>query len=640
MPTIPTRQFRPLPVPAVSVGGFWGRWQDAVCDHTAAALLDRCVEARMLEQIDPDVPSPGIVIPIVQWLGTSQMFWDSDLGKSIETIAYSLYRKPNPELEARADAIIDLYEKLQEPDGYLNSFFQRVKPEWKWTNLRDFHELYCAGHMIEGAVAYYQATGKRKFLDIMCRMADHLVRKFGPGPGQVRGYCGHEEIELALVRLARETGRQDYMDLAKFFIDERGQQPNFFIEEALAHGRDPKGVQANTLEYTQSHLPVREQTKVVGHAVRAMYLYSGMADIATEYHDDSLTRALETLWADLTQKQMYVTGGIGPAEANEGFTEHYDLPNDTAYAETCASVALVFWASRMLGRGPDRGYADIMEQTLYNGAITGLSIDGKRFFYDNPLESAGRHHRWEWHPCPCCPPNIARLVTSLGSYLYGVADDEVAVHLYCTSQARIELANGARFTLVQETDYPWSGEIALRIEAEAPARFALSLRIPEWSHGTRLAVNSEEVDLSAVMVKGYARIERDWADGDSLSLTLALKPRVLRTHPLVRHNAGRAAVLRGPLVYCLEGVDNGCCLHTLQLENAAERMQTAPLPDLDGAVAIDAPALRERTTTWGDDLYAENTPDVEQTTARLVPYHLWDNREPGEMMVWVREHRE
>lgn len=339
-----------------------------------------------------------------------------------------------------------MYEKMQDKDGYLNAWFQRVEPSRRWTNLRDHHELYCAGHLMEAAVAYYQATGKRKLLDIMCRYADYMIKVFGHGEGQIPGYCGHEEIELALVKLARVTGENRYLDLSKFFIDERGTEPHFFTAEAARDGRSAADFHQKTYEYGQAHLPVREQTKVVGHAVRAMYLYSGMADIATEYKDDSLTAALETLWDDLTTKQMYITGGIGPAASNEGFTDYYDLPNDTAYAETCASVGLVFWASRMLGRGPDRRYADVMEQALYNGALPGLSTDGKTFFYDNPLESAGKHHRWKWHHCPCCPPNIARLVTSIGSYMYAVADDEIAVHLYGESTARLRLANAPRWS--------------------------------------------------------------------------------------------------------------------------------------------------------------------------------------------------
>jgi DUF1680 family protein len=582
-----------------------------------------------------DAPNPGLVIPIVGWLGTTQMFWDSDLAKSIETIAYSLYRKPNPELEARADAIIDLYEKLQDPDGYLNSFFQRIKPEWKWTNMRDFHELYCAGHMIEAAVAYHQATGKRKFLDVMSRMADYMVKRFGRGPGQVRGYCGHEEVELALVRLARETGNSSYMELAKFFVDERGQAPNFFVEEAIAHGRDPKGVQANTLEYNQSHMPLREQTKVVGHAVRAMYIYSGMADIATEYHDDSLTHALEALWADLTQKQMYLTGGIGPAAANEGFTDYYDLPNESAYAETCASVGLVFWANRMLGRGPNRLYADTMEQALYNGAIAGLSRDGKTFFYENPLESAGKHHRWDWHRCPCCPPNIARLVASIGSYMYGVADDEIAVHLYGESTARIDLAGGA-VTLTQQTQYPWDGAIGLSVAVDKPTRFALSLRIPAWAKGAAIAVNGQALDVGGVTSDGYARIDREWRAGDSVRLDLPLVPRALRANPKVRQDAGRVAVMRGPLVYCLEGTDNPVGLNSILLGDGLGQSQTATIPNFNGAIAIDLPVLREVADGWGDALYGDVAPIAQPDTARMVPYHLWDNREPGEMLVWLR----
>ncbi len=519
--TSTSKQFRPLPVPAVSVGGFWGRWQDAVCDSTAAILLDRCIGAGMLQAIDVTQPSPGLVIPYhamspsvpeseYKARVSTQMFWDSDFAKSIETIAYALYRKPNAELERRADEIIDLYGKLQQEDGYVNSWFQRVAPGRRWTNLRDHHELYCAGHMIEAAVAYFQATGKRKFLDIMCRYVDYMLTVFGHGEDQLPGYCGHPEIELALVKLARVTGETKYLDLSKFFVDERGTQPHFFDEEARRDGRDPKNQVFGTYEYSQSHLPVREQKKVVGHAVRAMYLYSGMADLATEYRDDSLTSALETLWDDVTTKQMYITGGIGPSASNEGFTDYYDLPNDTAYAETCASVALVFWASRMLGRGPNRRFADIMEQALYNGALTGLSLDGKTFFYDNPLESTGKHHRWKWHHCPCCPPNIARLVASVGSYMYAASDKDIAVHLYGESTASFDLAGGAKVKLTQKTAYPYEGSVYLSLGLAASTRFTLSLRIPEWAQGATLALNGERIDLKSVEVDGYARIEREW----------------------------------------------------------------------------------------------------------------------------------
>ncbi|MBB3569324.1 glycoside hydrolase family 127 protein [Rhizobium sp. BK491] len=630
-----SRQFRPLPVPNVELGGLFGARQDAICNSTAATLLDRCVEAGMIQAIDVSQPSPGIVIPLQTWSGSTQMFWDSDLGKSIETIAYSLYRRPNAELEARADAIIDMYEKLQQEDGYLNAWFQRVQPGRRWTNLRDHHELYCAGHLIEAAVAYYQATGKRKLLDIMSRFADYMITVFGHGEGQLRGYCGHEEVELALVKLGRVTGEKKYLDLAKYFIDERGQEPHFFTEEAIRDGRDPKNFVQKTYEYSQSHLPVREQTKVVGHAVRAMYLYSGMADIATEYNDDTLTAALETLWNDLTTKQMYVTGGIGPAASNEGFTDYYDLPNESAYAETCASVGLVFWANRMLGRGPNRRYADIMEVALYNGAMAGLSQDGKTFFYENPLESAGKHHRWTWHHCPCCPPNIARLLASVGSYMYAAADNEIAVHLYGESKARVPLAGGLTVQLSQETRYPWDGAIRFEVNPDRNVKFALSLRIPEWAEGATLAVNGAPVDLATITVDGYARIEREWKAGDSVDLTLPLIPRTLFANPKVRQDAGRAALMRGPLVYCVETTDNGHDLNGISLSSDPASAKATEIAALEGAVALDVSVMREEAD-WGSDLYRTTPPKSVASTARFVPYHLWDNRDPGEMLVWIR----
>ena len=629
------RQFRPLPVPNVELAGLFGARQDAICNSTAATLLDRCVEAGMIKAIDVDQPSPGIVIPLQAWSGSTQMFWDSDLGKSIETIAYSLYRRPNPELEARADAIIDMYEKLQQEDGYLNAWFQRVQPGRRWTNLRDHHELYCAGHLIEAAVAYYQATGKRKLLDIMSRFADYMITVFGQGEGQLRGYCGHEEVELALVKLARVTGEIKYLDLAKYFIDERGQEPHFFTDEAIRDNRDPKNFVQKTYEYSQSHRPVRDQTKVVGHAVRAMYLYSGMADIATEYNDDTLTSSLETLWDDLTTKQMYVTGGIGPAASNEGFTDYYDLPNESAYAETCASVGLVFWANRMLGRGPNRRYADIMEVALYNGAMAGLSQDGKTFFYENPLESAGKHHRWTWHHCPCCPPNIARLLASVGSYMYAAADNEIAVHLYGESKARIPLAGGVTVQLSQETRYPWDGAIRFEVNPDRNATFALSLRIPEWAEGATLAINGSSIDLATVAIDGYARIEREWQVGDRVDLTLPLIPRTLFANPRVRQDAGRAALMRGPLVYCVETTDNGQDLNGISLAGDPASAKTAEIAALEGAIALDVAVTRE-TADWGTDLYRTAPPKSTSSTARFVPYHLWDNREPGEMLVWIR----
>lgn len=627
--------FRPVAVPDVKIDGFWGKWQDSVCDQTAAILLDRCEKAGMIKAIDVEQESPGIVIPIDEkWTGSTQMFWDSDLGKSIETIAYSLYRKPNPALEARADAIIDMYEKLQQEDGYVNSWFQRVQPSRRWLNLRDHHELYCAGHLMEAAVAYYQATGKRKLLDVMCRYADHMISVFGHNEGQIPGYCGHQEVELALVKLARVTGEQKYLDLSKFFIDERGRDPHFFTDEAVRDGRDPAVYHHKTYEYSQAHLPVREQKKVVGHAVRAMYMYSGMADVAAEFHDDSLTDALEGLWDDLTLKQMYVTGGIGPAAYNEGFTDYYDLPNDTAYAETCASVGLVFWAARMLGRGPNRRYADIMEQALYNGALTGLALDGKSFFYDNPLESSGKHHRWTWHRCPCCPPNIARLVASVGSYMYAVAENEIAVHLYGKSTLSATLG-GRKVEISQKTDYPWSGDVRIDIVCEPANEFGIALRIPEWAADASLRVNGEDVDVSTEILDGYVRLRRTWKTGDVVELQLPMELRPNYASPKVRQNVGRVALARGPLIYCVEETDNGSDLNALIIPAKLSGARTRKISELNEALAIEIDVAREQSGGWAG-LYRDLPAERSAATATLVPYHLWDNREPGAMLVWLQ----
>ncbi|MEI9429819.1 glycoside hydrolase family 127 protein [Mesorhizobium sp. Cs1299R1N3] len=645
----PKLAFRPLPVPQVDVRGFWGDRAEAVATRTADILYDRCVEARMLEQIDPDRPSPGIVIPFHSpspdeaaspgFTGstvTTQMFWDSDLGKTIETAAYCLYRRKNPELENKIDAVIDMYGRLQQEDGYLSSWYQRIQPGKRWTNLRDCHELYCAGHLIEGAVAYYQATGKRKLLDIMCRYADHIASVLGPEPGKKKGYCGHEEIELALVKLARVTGEQQYMELAKYFIDQRGQQPHYFDEEARARGTDPKAYHFKTYEYSQSHIPVREQDKVVGHAVRAMYLYSGMADIATEYGDDTLRVALDRLWDDLTTKNLYITGGLGPSAHNEGFTSDYDLPNETAYAETCASVGLVFWASRMLGMGPNARYADMMERALYNGSISGLSLDGSLFFYENPLESRGKHNRWKWHRCPCCPPNVGRMVASIGSYFYSLADDALAVHLYGDSAARFDIS-GVPVTLAQASRYPWDGAVEITVEPQAPVAFTLHLRVPGWSSGARLEINGEAVDLEELTSDGYAAIRRLWAKGDRVRLDLEMPIERLYANPEVRQDAGRVALSRGPLIYCVEATDNDTSLHRLTLPRTAG-IEAHDEPDLlGGVVTLSATAQADAGDGWRDGLYRSEPPAKVETRLTAIPYFAWDNREPGEMLVWLRD---
>ncbi|MEE2952922.1 MAG: beta-L-arabinofuranosidase domain-containing protein [Pseudomonadota bacterium] len=630
--------FRPPQLRQVTVGGFFGPRIDTIATKTAHMLFDRCIEAGMLDQVDPDRPNPGIRIPFQHGnTVTTQMFWDSDFGKSIETAAYALYRHPDAELERRVDEVIDAYARLQAEDGYLNSWYQRIQPGERWTNLRDRHELYNAGHLIEGAVAYFQATGKRRFLDILSRYADHIATVFGTGEGQLRGYPGHPELELALVKLARATGERRYLALANYFVDQRGQTPNYFEEEAKVRGEADGAFWFGTQEYNQSHEPVRDQRRIVGHAVRATYLYSGMADVRTEFADETLTPALEGLWSHLTEKNLYVTGGLGPSAQNEGLTFDYDLPNASAYAETCASVALVFWASRMLGRGPDRRFSDVMEQALYNGALSGISLDGETFFYENPLESRGDHHRWRWHRCPCCPPNLSRLIASIGTYIYGLAKDEIAVHLYCESEATVEVASRT-VTLTQRTAYPRDGRVEIEFGAlEAPARFALSLRIPGWASGATLAVDGEAIDLDAHMAEGYVRLEREWRGGERIVLDIEMVPRLIFAHPNVGNDQGRAALARGPLVYCLEGADNGSFLNGAVLP-AEPAFRCEAIDDLGGLVRIACGGRRERYETGA--LYRSTPPSRDEGTLTFVPYYAWDNREPGEMLVWVRREAE
>lgn len=637
-PATPRARFRPPAVQRVRMTGFWGARVATIHDVTAPILRRRCDEAGMMDQIDPDRPVPPLRIPFHDDSHvTTQMFWDSDYGKVIETAAYCLAQERDPKLEAIVDDVVDAFGRLQQDDGYLNSWFQRMEPGMRWTNLRDCHELYCAGHLLEGAVAYFQATGKRKFLDIMCRYMDHIAGVFGTGPEQRPGYCGHEEIEVALVKLYRVTGERKYLDLSRYFIDERGKEPKYFDQEAIARGEDPKTWCQGTSEYNQSHLAVRDQPQVVGHAVRAMYLYSGMADVAAEYDDKRLQLALERLWGDLVAKRIYVTGGMGPSAGNEGFTTEYDLPNRSAYAETCAAVGLVFWAQRMLGLSPEARYGDMLELALYNGALAGISLSGDTFFYENPLESRGDHHRWKWHHCPCCPPNIARLIASIGTYVYAEGDEEVAIHMYAASEANLHVADGV-VALTQTTNYPWDGVVKIAIDPDHPRHFRLLLRIPGWSRNTTLDVNGEAVDLSSTTKDGYARITREWRPGDRVTLALDLTVERLYAHPAVRDDAGRFSLRRGPLVYCLEGVDHpGLGLTQIRVPQDAV-WEPRFVPELLGGITtIQTDAQVESAQDWERTLYRTLPPVSKPLTITAIPYFAWDHRSPGEMLVWLRQ---
>jgi uncharacterized protein len=629
------------------INGLWADRQTTNRNKTIPAIYDKLESTGRLHAwtLDPSREQPKRHKVIY-------MFWDSDTGKWLEAVGYSLHKHPDPELEKQADAVIDMMEKAQLEDGYLNTYFTVLEKDLRWRNLRDFHEMYNAGHLIEGAVAYYEATGKRKVLDVLARFADHIDSLFGPNEGQKRGYPGHPELELALVKLYRATGEERYLKLSKFFIDERGQQPHYYDNEAIERGEDPADYWAQDYRYCQAHEPIRNQKTATGHSVRACYLYAGVADVALETEDAELLEVSRTLWNDLTERQMYIIGGLGPSRTNEGFTFSYDLPNEDGYTETCAAIALVFWAQRMFHLDPHGRYIDVLERALYNNVLSGISYEGTHFFYSNPLTSyphVNPHSQWSgitsdeyyhrdvWLTCPCCPPNLARLVGSIGTYMYSSTADTVYAHLYNTNQATFQL-NGKQVQINQQTNYPWDEDVNLTVQVDQPTEFEIALRIPGWCRDYRLNVNGTAV--TANVVDGYARIRREWANGDTVGLWLSMPAERIAAHPDVREDAGTVALQRGPVVYCLEEVDNGARLAHLVLPQDCE-LTVSKADNLFGGIpVINAQGIRVEPVQWSGGLYQpRDLVKVAHTPVALkaIPYYLWANRQPGEMRVWIRE---
>ncbi len=633
------------------VDGFWGPRQEINRTVTLPAEYDQCKNTGRIDALklkwkpgDPNKP---------------HHYWDSDIAKWIEAAAYSLALKPDNEIEKKVDEVIELIEKAQYEDGYINTYFSVVEPGKRWTNVYVMHELYCAGHLIEAAVAYYEATGKRRFLNIMCRYADHIDSVFGREEGKKRGYCGHQEIELALVKLYRVTGEEKYLKLSCYFIDERGKTPHFFEAEAIARGEDPEKspikeslnrsyLAAGPYAYFQAHLPVREQTTAEGHAVRVMYMCSAMADLAAETGDKSLLDACETLWENVTKRRMYITGGVGPLEGSERFTFDYDCPNESAYNETCASIGLVFWAHRMLQFEGDGKYTDIMEQTLYNGVISGVSLSGDSFFYANHLAShPGLYEnkisrnprmlpeRQKWFECSCCPPNLARLTASLGEYIYSKSEGEVYIHLFIQSETELELGN-KRVILSQKTEYPWDEKIEITVSPEEEMELTLSVRIPGWCNGAQLRVNGEAVAIEHYVDKGYFKLKRLWSKGDKIELVLPMPVEKIEAHPSMRNNCGRIALMRGPLVYCLEETDNGKDLNEIFIPAGSTLSAHFDKDMLGGIVTICADALIRDKSRWENQLYKRAETPKEKITVKAIPYYAWSNRKVGEMIVWMQ----
>jgi hypothetical protein len=579
-------------------------------------------------------------------------FQDSDVAKWLEAVAFCLATLRDPQLEAAADGLIETMGEAQWPDGYLNTYFTLAKKGERWTNERESHELYIAGHLIEAAVAYYRATGKRRFLEIMMKNADHIDSVFGPEEGKLHGYPGHQVIEMALAKLYEATGEPRYLRLAKYFLDERGKRPHFFELEAAARGEpgDLGPFGAKMFEYNQSHLPVREQRKAVGHAVRAVYMYSGMADVAALAGDASLAEACAALWDDVVRHQMAVTGGIGQLEWWEGFSRDYDLPNDTPYNETCASIGLMFWAARMSRLALRGEYYDVAEQALYNGILSGLALDGKSYFYTNlldvvPEEVAARldaeysgSTRRGWFPCACCPPNLARLIASIGGYIYSISESALAVQLFIASSANVSIG-GAAVRVAMRGDYLRDGRMSIAIDPERTARFALLVRIPGWCRGAsaRLSARgSAPAPLPGEAVDGYLRVEREWSPGDRVELDLPMPARRIKANPLVRADAGKVAIARGPLVYCLEGADNGPLLSDITLARDPKFAAEYEPGLLEGVTAIRSDATRS-AGGWDGALYREADFASVPVRIKAIPYYAWANRGENEMKVWINQ---
>ncbi|EML9469642.1 glycoside hydrolase family 127 protein [Klebsiella michiganensis] len=634
---------------------FLGQYQqlvrDVVIPYQWDALNDR------IEEADPSHAIENFRIAAGRQEGEfyGMVFQDSDVAKWLEAVAWSLCQKPDPGLEKTADEVIELVAAAQCEDGYLNTYFTVKASEERWTNLAECHELYCAGHMIEAGVAFFQATGKRRLLDVVCRLADHIDSVFGPGDNQLHGYPGHPEIELALMRLYDVTQEPRYIALVKYFVEARGTQPHFYDIEYEKRGKtsywNTYGPAWMVMDkpYSQAHQPISEQPVAIGHAVRFVYLMTGVAHLARLSQDEGKRRDCLRLWKNMARRQLYITGGIGSQSSGEAFSSDYDLPNDTVYAESCASIGLMMFARRMLEMETDSQYADVMERALYNTVLGGMALDGKHFFYVNPLEvhpkSLKFNHiydhvkpvRQRWFGCACCPPNIARVLTSLGHYIYTPHDDVLYINLYVGNSVEIPVGNEA-LRLRISGNYPWQEQVKIVIDSSSPVNHTLALRLPDWCDKPQVTLNGAPVTQD--VRKGYLHISQLWQEGDTLQLTLPMPVRRIYGNPLVRHQAGQVAVQRGPLVYCLEQADNGEQLHNLQLPRDARFSAVEGKGIFARKILLQAPGYKqtakdaENQALW----HYDRAPSSRQPQVlTFIPWFSWANRGEGEMRIWVNE---
>jgi hypothetical protein len=616
---------KPVPFNAVHVqDGFWTPRLETNRTVTIPYCFKQCEQTDRISNFEK-------AAGLIQGKHEGIYFNDSDVYKVMEGAAYSLQVHPDTMMRLYLDKLIAIMGGAQWPDGYLYTFYSvpQKQPEKRWTNERDMHEQYCMGHMLEAAVAHYQVTGDKSFLNIATRCADYICQTFGPG--KRTDPPGHQEIEIGLCRLYRATGDGKYLDMAKFLLDQRGRKGN----------RGPDGTGDLYGEYAQDHIPVTEQTQAVGHSVRAMYMYTGMADVAALTGNMEYIKAIDTIWQDVVSTKLYVTGGIGASGGNEGFSGKYELPNRTAYCETCASFANIFWNHRMFLMTGDAKYMDVLERTLYNAALSGIGMTGDRFFYPNPLESRGTA-RSPWFDCACCPSNVARFVPSVPGYAYACRDNDVYVNLFISGDATIQTA-GNKIKLIQQTEYPWEGTVAIKLQPEKSEKFAVYIRIPGWARNEPvpsdlykflspvddkpvLKVNSKPVSPS--IEKGYARIERQWQKGDTIQLDLPMPIRRVVAHPELKADQGRVALQRGPIVFCLEGPDNDGQVRNLVIADEAE-LKSESRPDLlNGVVVITGEAQFASRYLEGTVVLA----GTKRFTA--IPYYAWAHRGRAPMTVW------
>ena len=628
---------------------FWKKYEDLVRETVLP------YQWRILNDQEPDAsPSHAvrnfrIAAGVEEGEFYGEVFQDSDLAKWIEAASYILADHEDAELGALIEKAVDIIEEAQQENGYLDTYFTSGRQDMEWTDLYECHEMYCMGHMMEAAAAYYEATGKRRFLDIMCRCADHIGECFGPEEGKRKGYPGHQEIELALVKLYKATGQEKYLELSRFFLKERGSEPNYFVNE-WATSRNKREFKTGSLtgmpdlRYNQSHCTVAEQKMAVGHAVRAMYMYSAMADVARETGDTELLSACRTLWDDVTKRQMYITGAVGSTHQGEAFTFDYDLPNETAYAETCASVGLILFAARMQQMDMDSRYSDVIEKVLYNTILSSMSEDGKHYFYVNPQEmwpeasknNPDRRHviteRRKWFGCACCPPNIARLLASLQKYICSTDGETLFIHLYISSEIHVKGTAG-EYSADMSCFSPWSGKMEMQVENVPGNIGKIALRIPGWCDKWMVYVN--DVKQEPEIKKGYLYLNAV-RRGDRIRFETDVPVRLMQADPRVRADAGKTAVQMGPFVYCFEETDNGRNLSALRIDISSSLKKTAEYGLPGGLPAV---VLRGwKTEEWQDstELYRPYECREKEVSLTAVPYYIWGNRQPGEMLIWVR----